>query len=161
MKNPISRTRGEAAEAIDRALDVLHCGATSGQLCDLADAFEAFKCQAYGIACVAACAALEIGGTLPGRGAPLRSRSLTEIGEEFRAMTRFSLDTGCVGPVSRGEIEATARLIVLQHGPWAGAFARRRTEIFLERRDETSAAAWLRIHRAIAAIDCGGPDFRR
>lgn len=161
MKNPISRTRGEAAEAIERALDALHCGATAAQICDLADAFDAFKSQAYEIACVAARAALEIGGAWPGRDGPIRPRSLAEIGEEFRTMTRFSLDTGCIGQASRGEVEATARLMILQHGPWAGAFAARRTESFLERRDETSAAAWLRIHRAILAMKCGGAELVR
>lgn len=160
MKRCRSRSRGEAAQAIESALDTLQCGATPGQVCDLADAFDAFKRQAYGIAVASAQAALERHAARPRRQASAMAKSLAEIGEEFRALTRFSLDSGCHASVPRGEVHATARLLVLQHGPWACNFAAARTESFLEKRDMESATVWLRIHRAIAALGGDGPRDR-
>jgi hypothetical protein len=151
------RTRGEARLAIKAAMAKPRVLATADQIADLADALAAFKDKDYGAALALATAALESG--------PQNLVAETNIAPPARApderdgdhceQNQFALGAPCPAHVPGCEIYATARLLMLQHGPWACTNAATRTDAFFAAGDRQSAAVWLRIFNAIGVLADG------
>ncbi|MGH7005761.1 MAG: hypothetical protein ACREIP_17595 [Alphaproteobacteria bacterium] len=152
------RTHGEAALAIEAAIANLRFRATAEQIADLADALDAFKQNEYGVAIALAKAVLK---SVPQAKDSLRptsmARTLDDIEDEFREKSRFAFGARCPIFVPGREIYATARLMILQHGPWAGIRAATRTDAFFAQGDRRSAAVWLRIFNAIGVLGGDNP----
>ena len=152
------RTRAEASRAIERAIVKLRIRATADQVADLADALDAFKQNDYGVTFALATAALKSARAAKGNMRPrFTTRTLDDIEEEFREKAQFALEGRCPAYVPGREIYATARLLILQHGPWAGIRAAARTDAFFAEGDRQSAAVWLRIFNAIGVLNDAQP----
>jgi len=146
------RTRGEAQLAIETAMASPLILACADRIADLTDALAAFKKKDYGAAIVLATAALKNDGSAANRAAAPEGASAPR---ERRERSHFALDAPCPADVPGCEIYATARLLILQHGPWAGTNAAGRTDAFFAQGDRQSAAVWLRIFNAIGVLGDG------